>query len=135
MRGFTRSASLAFAAGAAGGLACSVALWAAGDLGATRALGVSLAPSLSAAWLYPRIVWGGLWGGLFLLPLAASGWVRRGLLLSLAPTLAQLLVVFPLRTRHGLFGLELGLLTPLVVAAANAVWGVTASGWLRSARG
>ena len=65
-----RSLSLFFAAGALGGLANSLVAWGFGELGISRALGVSIAPGLTAAWLYPRIVWGGLWGFAFLLPIA-----------------------------------------------------------------
>jgi hypothetical protein len=93
---------------------------------------VRIAPSITAAFLYPRIVWGGLWGLLFLLPLASQRWVAQGLALSLFPTLFQLLVVFPYRTSAGTLGTGLGTLTPVVVVAANAVWGVAASGWLRA---
>jgi len=128
-----RRASLAFAAGAVGALASSVALWLAGSAGLTAALGVAVAPALSPAWLHPRLVWGGVWAGLFLLPLWRGRGLRRGLLLSLAPSAAQLLWLFPQQGR-GWLGLELGLLTPAVVLVANAVWGVTAMAWLRWTR-
>ena len=122
-------ARLFFAAGALGGLANSVVAWSFGELGVSRALGVSLQPELSPAWLYARVVWGGLWGGLFVLPLANRAWVRRGLLLSLGPSLVQLLVVFPARSA-GMLGLGLGALTPLLVLTTNAVWGLVASWWV-----
>lgn len=128
-----RSLSLCFAAGALGGLASSLALWSFGELGVSRALGVSIAPALTPAWLHPRIVWGGLWGLLFALPLSMD-WLRRGLVLSLAPSAVQLFVVFPIRAHQGVLGLELGLLTPLLVLVANAVWGVVASWWVRGTR-
>jgi hypothetical protein len=133
VRAAARALSLCFAAGAAGGLANSFAVWAAGKLGLTGALGVSLAPAFTPAWLYPRLVWGGLWGALFLLPLS-GGWLRRGLLLGLAPALFQLFVVFPYWQGRGWLGVELGALTPVVVLAANAVWGVAASAWLRTTK-
>lgn len=127
------SLSVFFAAGALGGLACSLFAWSLGELGVARALGVALTPELSPAWLYPRIVWGGLWGGLLVAPLASGRWLLRGLLLSLGPSLVQLLVVFPARGA-GAFGLGLGMATPLVVLAVNAVWGVVASWWASSVR-
>ena len=68
------TAMLAFSAGALGGLANSLAVWLFGALGITLALGVGIAPGLTPAWLYPRIVWGGLWGFLFLLPRPAGPW-------------------------------------------------------------
>ena len=131
-RAHARGLSLVFAAGAAGALANSVALWAAGTSGLTEALGVRIAPSLVPTWLLPRIVWGGLWGLLFLLPLASQRWVAQGLALSLFPSLFQLFVIFPYRTSAGVLGTGLGTLTPVVVVAANAVWGLAAAGWLRA---
>lgn len=128
------SLSLFFAAGAFGGLVNSLAVWVAGELGVTHALGVAIAPELTAAWLYPRIVWGGLWGFLFALPLGIPSALRRGLLLSLAPAAFQLFVVFP-RAGRGNLGLGLGTLTPVCVLAFTAVWGVAASWWLRRTKG
>jgi hypothetical protein len=129
-----RSLSLCLAAGAVGALANSMAVWLLGQLGLPQALGVKLAPAWSAAWLYPRLVWGGLWGLLFVLPLS-SGWVLRGLLLALAPALFQLFVVLPYWQGRGQAGLELGMLTPLFVLLYSAVWGVTASWWLKGTQG
>lgn len=125
-----RRLSLVFSAGAVGGLCNSLVAWAAGAAGATTALGVGITPALSAPWLYPRIVWGGLWGALFLIPTLRRSPVGRGLLMSLGPTLIQLLVVFPLKAKQGMFGLELGLLTPAFVLVFNAAWGVSAALWL-----
>lgn len=129
-----RSLSLYFAAGALGGLANSLLVWSCGESGITGALGVAIQPVLTPAWLYPRIVWGGLWGFLFILPLGGSSAVQHGLLLSVAPAAFQLLVLFP-RADRGLFGLELGLLTPLLVFAFTAVWGIVAAWWLRATKG
>lgn len=129
-----RSLSLFFAAGVVGAFANSVAVWLFGELGVPRALGVALAPDWSAGWLYPRLVWGGLWGLLFALPIQAA-LLPRGLLLSLAPTLFQLFVVFPAWAGQGVAGLELGMLTPVFVLLYNAIWGVTASWWVQGTQG
>jgi len=135
VRTLARRLSLYFAAGVVGALANSLALWAMSELGAHRAAGVAIAPALTPEWLYPRLVWGGLWGALFLLPIPSARWIRHGLLLSLGPTIVQLLVVFPVAAQKGALGLDLGLLTPLFVLGYNAIWGVVAAGWLRLARG
>ncbi|GIX05957.1 MAG: hypothetical protein KatS3mg115_0360 [Candidatus Poribacteria bacterium] len=121
--------SLVFAGGCLGGLVNSLAVWLLGWTGITGALGVQIAPQLSRAWLYPRIVWGGLWGLLFLLPIRLDRF-WRGLLLSLGPTLGQLLVVFPFQAHRGWLGLQLGALTPLFVVLFNAVWGWTTALWV-----
>jgi len=123
--------SLVFGAGCLGGLVNSLAVWLGGYYGITAALGVKIAPQLSAAWLYPRIVWGGIWGVLFLLPLMKRNYLIRGLIFSLGPTLVQLFVIFPLKANKGMMGLELGALTPVAVVVFNAIWGVTAAIWLR----
>jgi hypothetical protein len=96
-------------------------------------LGVKIAPPLTAAFLYPRLVWGGLWGFLFLVPLGRRSFPARGLFFSLAPTLVQLFLVFP-RAQKGALGLELGYLTPAMVVFYNAVWGLGAGLWLKWAR-
>lgn len=126
----TRRLSLAFAAGALGALVNSLAVWLGGYLGLTQALGVKLAPMLTPAWLYPRLVWGGLWAWLFLAAPPGKSPIHRGLQVSLAPSAAQLFYFFPYRLHKGWLGLELGLLTPLLVLVFNAIWGVVAAWWL-----
>ncbi|MEZ5524545.1 MAG: hypothetical protein R3E62_06195 [Pseudomonadales bacterium] len=123
-----------FAAGTLGALANSLTVWLFGDLGISASLGVAISPSLTPAWLYPRLVWGGLWGLLFILPMLQSRPLLKGTLLSLFPTLVQLFVVFPYKTRYGIAGLELGLLTPLLVLFFNWVWGVVTALAIRFAR-
>ncbi|MDD5320822.1 MAG: hypothetical protein PHD43_09470 [Methylococcales bacterium] len=113
-----------FAAGCVGALANSITAWAFGNYGITKALGVSIAPALSSSWLYPRIVWGGIWGLLFILPMLDSKLLRKGSILSLFPTAVQLFVVFPFKAHKGMAGLELGALTPLLVLFFNWVWGI-----------
>lgn len=131
MNNLVRNVSLVFAAGVLGALLNSLAVWGFGELGITQALGVKIAPKLSAAFLYPRLVWGGIWGMLFLLPLWQRRIWSRGFIYSLGPTLVQLFVVFPIKANKGAMGLELGLLTPLLVVVFNAIWGWTAAIWLR----
>jgi hypothetical protein len=128
--GTIRKLSLVFSAGAFGGLLNSVAVWAFGAAGVASALGVKIAPELTPEWLYPRLVWGGIWGVLFLIPVRSSHFAR-GLLWSLGPSAVQLFVVFPVKAQKGMMGLELGALVPLFVLFYNAVWGVAAAYWLK----
>jgi len=123
-----------FSAGALGALANSLTVWLFGHFGITAAIGVAIAPELSAHWLYPRIVWGGLWGLLFILPMLQSKMLVKGATLSLFPTAIQLFVVFPLMAHKGMAGLELGLLTPLCVLFFNWVWGVVTALAIRFAK-
>ena len=86
---------------------------------------------LSLARRYPRMVWGGIWGLVFLLPFLKNSLYLKGLILSLGPTLVQLFVVFPFKAQKGAMGLDLGALTPMFVIFFNAVWGVAAAYWLK----
>ncbi|TLS65629.1 hypothetical protein FE236_08885 [Mariprofundus erugo] len=125
---------ICFAAGCLGALANSLVIWSAGDFGLTHRLGVSIAPALTPAWLYPRLVWGGLWGLLFMLPFMDTRTLLKGSLLSLLPTAAQLFYFFPVKLHKGMGGIDLGLLTPAVVLFANWIWGVVTAYAIRYAR-
>ena len=131
MKKLAKRLTVIFAAGCLGGLANSLAVWLFGAYGVTKSLGVRIAPDLSPVWLYPRLVWGGIWGLLFLLPVFRISALKRGLLLSLGPTIIQLFVVFPYKADQGMMGMGLGALTPLLVFVFNAIWGITVAIWLR----
>ena len=130
MKKAIRNISLVFSAGCIGGLLNSLVVWWFGSLGLPAKLGVKIAPALTLAWLYPRIVWGGLWGVLFLLPLWTGRHLLRGLVFSLGPTAMMLFYIFPTKAQKGMMGMALGDFTPLFVVFYNAVWGVSAAIWL-----
>lgn len=131
VRELARRLSMVFAAGALGGLTDSLAVWCFGAYGISAALGVNLAPALTPGWLYQRLIWAGIWGALFLLPILPGRVVLRGVLLSLGPTLVQLFIVFPFKVKKGMLGLELGTLTPALVFIFNVIWGITTALWLK----
>jgi hypothetical protein len=131
MAKFFRKLSIVFAAGCVGGVVNSLAVWLFGKYDLSLALGVKIAPDLTPGWLYPRIVWGGLWGLLFLLPVLKRSVLGQGLFFSLGPTLVQLFIVFPYQSHKGPLGLALGTLTPVLVLFFNALWGVSAALWVR----
>jgi len=122
-----RNILICFAAGALGALINSIVVWLFGQYGINQSLGVAMAPSLTTYWLYPRIVWGGLWGFLFLLPWFGSRTLLRGVVFSLFPSAVQLFYIFPFEAYQGMAGLKLGLLTPMLVLFFNAIWGVAAA--------
>jgi len=129
-----KNISLVFVAGFLGGLVNGLCIWGSGALGVPQALGVKLAPALTASWLYPRLVWGGLWAFLFLLPLRRWPYAVRGLLYSLGPSLVTFFIVLPLQAQKGVFGFQLGYLTPLFVLFYNGIWGFVAGLWLHLAK-
>ena len=115
-----------FGAGAFGGLMNSLEVWVFGVVGISALLGVGIAPALTPAWLYPRIVWGGLWGLLLFIPRGKRSFLLHSLLISLGPTSVQLFIVFPLKANQGMAGIGLGLLTPVLVVAFNWIWAMSA---------
>jgi hypothetical protein len=125
---------ICFAAGCLGALANSLVVWAFGEYGITKQFGVTIAPALEVSWLYPRIVWGGLFGLVFVLPLMNTKLITKGAIISIFPTLVQLLMVFPLKVGKGYFGMELGMLTPAFVVFFNLIWGIVTAIIIRSAK-
>ena len=123
-----RRLAIFYAGGAAGAVANGVAVWLVAAAGVLTAIGVSIAPAFTWTWLSHRMLWGGLWGlALASVPrrvLGGGSLVRSALLFSLVPSAAQLFYFSPVRGA-GWLGLELGLPTPLVVMAANGIWGWT----------
>jgi len=128
MRSFARRASLALVAGAFGALVNSAALQL-----VRLARPESGIPAWSPGWIYPRVVWGALFGLLLLLPLLRGRAAARGALVSLAPSVARLTVFAP----AGGIG---GAVAVVMVFLFNAIWGVAAALWFHwtggsSARG
>ena len=118
-------------AGAFGGLINSLTLWIFGALGISPALGFTMTPDLTPKWLIPRIVISGLWGLLFLLPVLQNNIFKKGLVLSIAPAIFMLFVVFPMKMKAGILGLNLGPTAPLFAVLFTMLWGLSAALWLR----
>lgn len=125
-----RKISSAFAAGAVAAIAISCLFWYLGDSGLLTRVSINLRPALTPDWLYGKVCWGGMWGGLFLLPILISRPLLQGLVFSLAPTLAALFYFMP-QGSLGLMGLNAGPYTPLFVLLLNGVWGIVAAYWYR----
>jgi hypothetical protein len=134
MNNYYKNLSLIFAAGGFGGLVKGVVAWLFGAWGINALLGSSLAPALSPAWIYQHVVWGGIWGLLFLLPVRGISYPALGALYSLPQSLIMLLVLFPKMGQAGLWGLGLGHSTPGLILFFGVVWGVAAGLWLKVAR-
>ena len=95
MSSTARAVALCFAAGAAAGFLKCVAAWLALRYGVAAQFGAHVAGSLAPAAIYPRVVIGGLWGLLFLLPMARNSVLVSGLLWGVVVAAAEL-VLFPL---------------------------------------
>jgi len=126
-----RKISGAFTGGAIGGLIDSVNIVVLAKLGITDLLGISMKPEFSGPWLYPRLVWSGLWMLLLILPLWPKRTVLRGCLFSLLPSAMMLFMVFP-EMGKGLLGLGFGRLTPLLVIVLNCLYGMVAAYWYKA---
>ena len=120
--------SAAFAGGAIGGFVDSFNIWFMGKFGISDLIGLSMQPEFTAPWLYQRMVWGGIWMLLLLLPLLRDKVLLRGCLFSLLPSAMMLFMVFP-EMGKGLMGLGFGVVTPFVVIGLNCIYGMVASLW------
>lgn len=129
-----KNALLVFAAGCLGALLQVVVMNLAARYGFPHNLGVRIDASYSPSWLYPRIVWGGLWGFAFLLPVFASSLLLRSFVLCLIPTLVQLFIIYPFYENRGVAGVSLGTLTPVVILLFYWVWALATSLTLKFAR-
>jgi len=118
-----RRAALYYAAASLGGLAVVLTGWGLGQLGVPRALGVAVNLPLDLAWIYRAMVWGGIWGFIFLLPLPIRPLWLKGLLLTLAPVLAALVYFGPARGGM-IFALDRGEYAPFYIYAINSPWGL-----------
>ena len=127
-----RKISAAFAGGAVGGLVDSINIWAMGKIGISDLIGLAMKPEFNAPWLYQRMVWGGIWMLLLLLPLWNERVLLRGALFSMLPSAMMLFMVLP-SMGQGMLGLGFGAVTPLVVVGLNIIYGMAASIWYSTA--
>jgi len=125
---------IAYASGSLGALASSLVLWWFERTGVTGVLGVDISPALPPDWLYFTIVWGGIFGILFLLPVFKTRFILKGSFLSLVPTAVMLLIAFPFKLHKGFLGLKLGFFTPLFVLFFNWIWGIVSATAIKIAR-
>jgi hypothetical protein len=132
LHGTIRNVSGAFTGGALGALLDSFNIWLMGVVGISDFIGITMKPAFTAPWAYKRMIWGGLWMLLLLLPVLKERIVLRGMLFSLLPSAMMLFMVLPSMGK-GLFGLGFGALMPAVVIGLNFIYGVYASFWYSKA--
>jgi hypothetical protein len=108
------SAAEAFAAGAAGALIFLIVFW------ILNQIGITPDQPFPAFW-YKQLVWGGIWGFAFLIPLLRGQWWLRGLIVGAVASLAAIFV----------FGPGIAILSPktiVMIFVLNCVaWGMPAA--------
>lgn len=128
MNPLLKKISGAFTGGALGALLDSFNIWAMGRWGVSDLIGIDMKPEFTAPWLYQRMVWGGLWMLLLLLPLWRQRTAMRGMVFSLLPSAMMLFIVLPSMGK-GMLGVGFGILMPVVVVGLNFIYGILASFW------
>ena len=118
--------SRGFTAGAVGGVVNVIFVALAGMTGLIAAMGIGLPAPALPAFLYKQMVWGGLFGLLFVAPFVKDSWILRGVIVGLIASLAALFIFLPM-AGAGIAGLNAGTLTPVLVLVANSVWGLVAA--------
>ncbi len=132
-----RKLSIAFAAGSLGALANVIFVAVVATLGITAALGIDSPKPPMPAFLYKQIAWGGLWGFVLVVPALTRSWWQRGLVLGVLASVVALLIFIPMiqfppdfkYASPGYLGLGWGAMFPVLVLAANSVWGLVAAYW------
>ena len=121
----------ALVGGALAALVTSVLIWVVTQSGLLLLLGIPLDQPLTTAWIYKRMIWGGIWGLLFLLPwLKAWPQRKRGLVWGVIPSLVTLLFFSPFYDGLGYLGLAWGWGWPVTIVVFNLLWGFLAGAWL-----
>ena len=123
-----RDISLVFTGGAIGAFVDSFNIWLMGQAGISDMIGITMKPEFTAPWVYNRMIWGGIWMLLLLIPIIKSRTCLRGMLFSLAPSAMMLFLVLPSMGK-GVFGLGFGTLMPVVIIGLNFIYGIVASYW------
>lgn len=129
-----RKLSGVFTGGAVGALIDSINVWLLSHFGILAMVGISMRVEFSGTWLYPRLIWGGIWALLLLLPVLKTRVALRGILMSLFPSAMMLFKVLP-GMGKGMLGLELGLLMPVMVVTLNFIYGMVAAFWYKNSGG
>ena len=126
-----RKLSAAFTGGALGALLDSFNIWFMGVVGISDLIGITMKPQFTAPWVYKRMIWGGIWMLLLLIPVWRGKTIRRGMVFSLVPSAMMLFMVLPSMGK-GMLGLGFGTLMPVVVIGLNFIYGIFASLWFEN---
>ncbi|WP_299004467.1 hypothetical protein [uncultured Shewanella sp.] len=111
-----------FGAGCIGALLASLLFWLLTYLGLGHYVKFPYFPVLSAGWLYPKVLWGGVYGLLLLIPILESKLWLKVILLSILITLVHLFIALPFSVYRGAAGLNIGLYAFLFALLFNFLW-------------
>lgn len=116
-----RKLPIVFASGAFGGFVEALTYYIFSLTGIVTLFGMPAVSGWKPEMVYRPVVWGGLWGIVFFIPLLDEIYILKGVILSLLPTLAAWFIFIPARMpvnmRPGLRGL-------LLIIVQNAIWGI-----------
>jgi len=116
-----RLLTLAFGAGALGSVVLALVAFLLAQSGVPQSLGAS-SPPADLPFLYRLIVWGGIWGFLFVLPVLGRAWWLKGIIIGLLATAALIFFFSPALQRAP--AVQIGYIIVL-----NSIWGVAAGAW------
>jgi len=129
-----RKIILVLIAGAFGGLASGLLVWALGALGVTPALGFNMVPDLTPRWMSGRVGASAIWGLIFLIPIYRHSPVLKGSVLGLLPWLSSIFWMLPHVKGAGFLGLDMGMGTPLWTLFFGIFWGISGTLFLKKFR-
>lgn len=119
---FLRTPALLYASGTLGAFVASFLLIFLSSSQLLNAVGITLAPSFTLAYLAPKLVWGGLWGFLFLVPIPFRFSIFGIFFMALLPAFFQLFVVYPQWEHAGWLGIRHGWAMPFLTYFYWLVW-------------
>ena len=125
-----REISMTFAVGIFGSLISAGAAWLSGRANLFGLLHCSLSGDYTKWRFYQHLVWGGIFGLVFLLPFFAASVFKRGLLFGLLAAAFTLFVVFPFWMHKGWLGVDFGHTAFLFVILLSLIWGLATALWL-----
>jgi hypothetical protein len=121
MAAIFRQLTLAFGAGAFGSIILALVAFVLARLGVPQGIGAS-SPPADLPFFYRLLVWGGIWGFLFVLPVLMRAWWLKGIVIGLLATAALIFFFSP--ALQGAPAAQIGYIIVL-----NSIWGIAAGAW------
>jgi hypothetical protein len=118
---FFRLLTLGFGAGAFGACVLAVVAFVLARSGLPQQIGVA-SPPADLAFLYRLVVWGGIWGFLFVIPVMSRLWWLKGIVIGLLASAALTLYFSPALGRGPALQL-------VYIVVLNSVWGIATGLW------